>query len=1645
MVKTRSQIRNQNLHLHLPIEWDRPRIYNPFSGRTASSSYVRRARGRWFNKNPKGTPISLRVAFGNRIQSSAYSRLYNVSQQYRDMWGGDRIPFSTACENAAQHFVEQLPSNFNGMVKLEYSFQDASKLVKSVKKTPLIDMPSHMVIKTKQPDHLSKVLDHEYFCGHEMTLLGKSWGIHENGTFDYGSYENEMRALRQFIPPENKLDQRLSNVSNLVRNFLLNRAKVDEHYNSNIYLEYTESPFIDTDANGEALIQEHEDPTFIRLTAIDVGYETAQISLGQAKSWMKNKMLPLSEDAKSEDGLCVPAAIIHHCHNKIPIVKNRAKHNAYHLQDMYELASQLNMLNSDNSIKKYWKLQDIIRINETAIQPSFNRISGKKANRSMKAFKLQIAVLSSNGDVIHLPPHADSVNDRNWLIPVIMCDGHCTNFADNNTAYKIIQDQLEKFQACVRFSYQSKELELPDNVYIQAWNLFRTTQENQPCSELVNSAINTHLETSIDFTEDLKPVYKKIGGVMTRKWKTKFEGKRYNDILAKWMRTDGEELYYSEKPGRKSYPATWNNAVRGVVNTQEKIKVDSIKSILKAKGVGDVICNFILEYAPWEFITKSKNTVLPEMAQYAVDVVKSNVIKQEGVKSKVRKWEESNQEPFPYKLSDPNAREMLNNMPAEFPKIEFDINNWVAFDIETASCSLEPGIFKTYAAQLRHKSENGVHIFSHVVKNVSELVDNSCMRNILTELQRIEADRPRIMKKDVDQTPPLYACGHNISKFDSIEVLSTAFQSEGFEVTDLLKSNGRVITFKIGNIKFIDSFLLTMGSLSDVAKSLGLQTQKLSLPHKYLQNCPTWKTVIDRLHGTVKWADLEQYMDFFESTKMSDLQKRIPNRTHQEWVESQGTYKEWVKVKDVSFNFCEQMLEYLDADVQIVLEIVDKIGHNCAKDYGIHIGQKMTVGSHAVHIWSHLIDRDIPKLTRDQAERWGEVNRGGFCSPMHHFYLKCDDGSFIAAYDVTSLYPSCMRKPKWNTDQGEYSPLEEYYQGFPDITSGFKMGYYDGKLMDKEMYNELKPKIGIARVKFDQSACKAPVLLSKLEHGTNSALTYVMEHEGWFTIPQIRQAFDYGVKLWVYDVEYTLDSFEPFERYVSIFEKMKNEADKGNKELEKTVESDWTQSMHDQYDKNLYIRTYAKLMLNSLPGRLNLQINRKQTLLTQDPSDIIPLIGDTERYNIRELEELTVGGTKLIKAVYNEGDYEYHIEKFNVAPHLSGYMLGYSKMLMVESFQMIAEIGATPLYTDTDSIKIHFKNEEQHELYKKQFVPKTKTFGGMECEGRYTEMRTCGPKKAAYKYADGSYTWVGNGIRARENTNLDVWQMYSNVLDGKVETIQDFNIRATKDLQLIHTDGATKKLRFLMTKGKVIGESDSKIQWWKNTSEFEDYCNSIVPMGMAECWDRYKTVSDTAGRCPHKDVCKASQVLQDELKAYKKSTLKPVKSDDMLIDNVLSKILPDANCDEITGRQIKESVKIATGIEKLDVNHRKRIREQTDHFMNTGDIKKQKSDDICYILQCIQHPQIGYIGVTNNMQRRIEEHNNGKCEMTSGNTWQIMQMYSGFTSRNQALQFESAVSRHGNGREKGPLEDLVYSLESTLCVPYYKDITRTTN
>jgi predicted GIY-YIG superfamily endonuclease len=498
---------------------------------------------------------------------------------------------------------------------------------------------------------------------------------------------------------------------------------------------------------------------------------------------------------------------------------------------------------------------------------------------------------------------------------------------------------------------------------------------------------------------------------------------------------------------------------------------------------------------------------------------------------------------------------------------------------------------------------------------------------------------------------------------------------------------------------------------------------------------------------------------------------------------------------------------------------------------------------------AQLASQIFSKVSNDQILSWiASLNlKTDDSDLLYSIYSSANElylyGEQIYKVDITSLYPASSCPIKFETAAGVQEPLKDWYRSFPDASRGWVLYDFGGVEMNREHYEQLSNMHGLIRIEFDQSSLAFPFFLKKMEHKTFQTLAPVMQGEERFIIPHVRMAFDYGVKINLFDCEYVTETREIYKEYMDVFAQKKNGADAVIKELKKTPEDAWTQQQKDGFTKATYDRTVAKLFLNGLLGRNNMKIERPQTLLTRDYNDIVCLTADDEAFKGADISEILCGDGWSYRAKFKEGEYKDHVSSFNVCPYLSAYMLGYSKMLMQCSFQFIAKIDAQPLYTDTDSIAFS-ATPQQWQAYSDRFVPSKKTFGGMELEGEYHRLVTIGPKKYACIKDNGKYEWACNGLPARHNTQTDVLGKYLKVLGGEVVDADYFSINATTDFRLLHTTGASKKLRFISLKGAV---ENGSIRWWNTEQEFRDYASSITVIGWEDFTKKERaSTTDTA-------------------------------------------------------------------------------------------------------------------------------------------------------------------------------------------------------
>ena len=65
-----------------------------------------------------------------------------------------------------------------------------------------------------------------------------------------------------------------------------------------------------------------------------------------------------------------------------------------------------------------------------------------------------------------------------------------------------------------------------------------------------------------------------------------------------------------------------------------------------------------------------------------------------------------------------------------------------------------------------------------------------------------------------------------------------------------------------------------------------------------------------------------------------------------------------------------------------------------------------------------------------------------------------------------------------------------------------------------------------------------------------------------------------------------------------------------------------------------------------------------------------------------------------------------------------------------------------------------------------------------------------------------------------------------------------------------------------------------------------------------------------------------------------------------------------------------------------------------------------------YALRSFSHPGKTYVGETNNLERRIRQHNNGESTHTARFAPWKLDFYIAFESRDQAKEFEAYLKSH---------------------------------
>lgn len=1193
-------------------------------------------------------------------------------------------------------------------------------------------------------------------------------------------------------------------------------------------------------------------PNHLALLAMSVRLDQQEEKYGDKGTWT-NKWLKMTD---GNPGDCVFEAVVDH------VTQRQPGKSVYKLLE-HKQAVEVTVANLRKCIAVP---RGGVSLSQLELLEALEFVGSR--NRAVH-HRIGFVVFDCRFNLIRLPPpHAKE--SWNYFIYVCMRNSHFYSFIDLHVGNALKAASLSYYQAVLRVAAshtrrsedkeETEEERKKVGALKPAEDIFREVQSLGLVPD--TDAIDAYLQ--LKYNLPLVPtayVHKVHKSVKKSFWEPIPGGR--NGELAVWMEGEGADLYYAGKPGRDLYPATWAAAVKSVLSAPDFLKTYS--DFQRLSGIGPII-NQVVRRAPWGSFREGR--LLPTFDKPPPMMVEAkgfharrmHLLRQNPGRGVTRQeiencpvvyedhYEPTLREQWTKVLLDGKAfmitpvkfkkqhhrkklaqKEMVN-MVLEFmerpsvldkktvKEVIHDMKDSLCFDLETCSTVQKRGTFLTYAVGWQLQQDKGLT----VAQTVEEL-NGKLLWDALESWVKLAEDLG--LKK-------LYCYAHNGARFDAVACVHEIMARSDVMITNMLTSNGKLISFSWKTLIFRDSMLLSSASLASAAESHGLSCPKLYFPHRYLQDLRDEEEALERLVSKPLWSDLEPYMDWFSGVKdIKELQRRKVGRTWEAWRNEQEIYKDWLAKKDQYFDVAEAIRTYLAVDVKLLWELVQCEGRQSMELYKCDIRQKCTSGSITDVVWVHHLLEPIPKLMSEEHHNiFQKTNRGGFSGPMSDFDFVCAPGTKIYKVDVASLYPASASHIAFETVTGLKEPLKPYYQGFPKADKGWETVDFANVEMGPEHVTPLKALIGTVEIEFDQSHLKHPLLLQKLEYKAWQSLTYVLKSTEYFTIPQILQAFAYGVKIKLKHGLITRESCEPFKAYMDTQSKLKSDCDLRLKQIAE-MGGATTSELEREVRTLTYLRTKAKLNLNGMLGKRNQKVDRTQIILTRSFNDVVCMMADRRNYRDVRVEEI---GNDVMRVSFKQDGYLQHVGKFTVTPHLSAYMLGYSKMLMGENFQLLSRLGCQMLYTDTDSI-VFVATPTQWQAYSNEWIPIIKTFGGMDHENKghpYHRFVTLGPKKYCGVEEDGSYEFCANGIRASNNTSCDVLAQFEKVLQGQTVQVDHFSITAQTDYSLNHT--MTKKnIRFICLKGKVVMNEEDKpkgLTWWKTKEEFEAYAHELKPI-----------------------------------------------------------------------------------------------------------------------------------------------------------------------------------------------------------------------
>ncbi|CAH3184744.1 unnamed protein product [Porites lobata] len=651
---------------------------------------------------------------------------------------------------------------------------------------------------------------------------------------------------------------------------------------------------------------------------------------------------------------------------------------------------------------------------------------------------------------------------------------------------------------------------------------------------------------------------------------------------------------------------------------------------------------------------------------------------------------------------------------------------------------------------------------SSVETTIHVLDGEDCALQFLRDLDDL-TDVP-----DCEDQREILVVFHNLKGFDGMFILHELYQQQR-EVADQLTVGAKVLSFKSGPLKFIDSLCFLPMPLASFPSTFNLtELKKGFFPHLF--NTPDHQQYVGRI------PDLE----FYDPDGMMAKKKDELTRWHADQVR-----------RNVTFNFQQDMIDYCKSDVALLKAGCEAFQEEFEQQAGFNpMAKCITIASACNLYWrKHHLTPDTIAVEPLAGWRGAQVNQSLKALQWLYYqeHLLPKEGA-SADRIRHELYQATLAKrtillragytvlEMWECEWDQWVDTDETVQRFLhsfDLAAPLepREAFFGGRT------GALTFPLCRACVQTEQ----AQPMLTRTHYCPHSDADRMLR--GTWCTPELVKAVEKGYTLIkIHEVWH----FPPEQRQTGLF------ADYVNTWLKLKQESagwpSWCQTLEQ---KRHYILRYqeregirldiasiaknpgrkatAKLMLNSFWGKFGERINKPTTVTVQHPADLFNLISDAAL----DLSTLRLCTDDILEAVYTSV-YDNAVKGTKTNIFIAAFTTCHARLKLYESLDTLQQ---QVLYYDTDSVVYKWR-PGQPSIATGDFL------GDMtdELEGDViTEFVSGGAKNYGYQTRGGKVVCKVRGftLNVRGSAILNFQTMKENILselDSPQESRRNLNI-----------------------------------------------------------------------------------------------------------------------------------------------------------------------------------------------------------------------------------------------------------------------------